>query len=131
MTQEEFKSITGLNVTTEEYIKIEKVYMSANSNKKEFCEMWLHTPEPTQDYMMEMARISEVNANVARENFKGLADINEGLLNAMFESVQVMSDPMLRKVCIDNMGKRTYIRKMIEGGHKLLDADKELLLSIL
>lgn len=124
MTQQEFEQLTGTTVTAEEYSQIEKVYMmNDNMEKKEFCQMWMNTPEPAQDYMIDMANEIRIREEIIKSDNNDKKD----LLDVMFERTQVMSDPVLRKECIKHMGEHRYILKLAASQHNFWEADRQLI----
>lgn len=132
MTQKEFETLTGMTVTAAEYSNIERVYMAdGNVDKRDFCNMWKSLSEPAQDYMIEMAISKERIKNDAQVAITSLLKEKKNLLNVMFERTQTMSDPELRKECIKQMGKKEYIKRMLEEGRTLWADDKELIISLL
>ena len=127
MTQKEFETLTGKEVTAEEYQNIEAVYMAdKDMDKVAFCEMWVNTPKAAQKMMIEMA----VNEQRVKYNVQSLLNEKKHLLDVMFGSVQRMSDPELRKECIKQMGAKEYCKKLLKGGLKLWEDDKQLMIEI-
>lgn len=45
MLQQEFFERTGVNLTGEEYAKVEAIYNSVQMDKDEFCKLWLKNKE--------------------------------------------------------------------------------------
>lgn len=131
MTQKEFETLTGKEVTAEEYQNIEAVYMADKGmDKVAFCEMWVNTPKAAQKMMIEMAVNEQRVKNDAKVAVQSLLNEKKHLLDVMFESVQRMSDPELRKECIKQMGAKEYCKKLLEGGYKLWEDDKQLMIEI-
>lgn len=50
------------------------------------------------------------------------------VVDALFESACENEDANLRKICIEEMGARTYLRKKLENDYELLQEDKDLIL---
>lgn len=142
MTQQEFQQLTGLQVEAQEYRRIEEVYMSTQEEKQEFCQMWKDATEASRKYMLKMAEIKNAQAESHRQYTEKQANAHqqiiaekdakiEALLDAAFESTQSMSDPKLRKVCIEHMGKAEYLRRMLDKGYDFWEEDKQMLSDIL
>lgn len=138
MTQQKFQQLTGLQVEAQEYRRIEEVYMSTQEEKQEFCQMWKDATEASRKYMLKMAetindqaKYTKKQANAHQQIVAEREATIEELLDAAFESTQSMSDPKLRKVCIEHMGKAEYLRKMLDKGYDFWEEDKQMLSDIL
>ena len=127
MTQQEFQELTGLEVSPEQFGDIHDAYMSIPDGKHDFCQMWKNATEESRRVMILLTRSIKGGDNTINNiNAK-----NKALLDAMFESVHRFSDPELRNVCIEHMGKREYLLKMLDKGYRFWDDDKEMLRNIL
>lgn len=125
MTQQEFEQLTGTNVTSAEYLRIENVYMAdLNQSKQEFCKMWVKTPKSAQEMMIDMT----LDLQATKDDLLQLTKSNDELLDIMFERTQKMSDPELRKSCIKHMGEKVYIQKLLQGKYNLWEDDRDLII---
>ena len=131
MMHNEFETLTGCKVSPNKYELIEKVYMMTATDKQDFCTMWKTASPEAQNYMEAMALKAENYDNRLETEIDALKNEKKYLLNAMFERAQKMSDPVLRDICIEKMGTKEYLLKLIKGGYNLWEADKELLIDAL
>lgn len=132
MTQKEFETLVGYEVSSVEYQNIEMVYMAdEDMDKRDFCNMWKNLSEPAQDMMIKMARDKNRTIADGRVAVQELLNEKRRILEVMFERTQKMSDPVLRQECIKQMGGKAYIKKLVEGGYSLWEDDKSLLIEIL
>lgn len=127
MLQAEFKNLTGLDITPEEYQEVENVYMSSDYSKEYFCNMWKNASEEARCWMIDMSRMIIRN----QAHMMKMAKQQREIEDAMFESVQKFSDPDLRKVCIESMGKKNYIKKMINEERNLWEADRQMIVEMI
>lgn len=142
MNKHEFETLTGLQVGADEYEAIEKVYTATEDDKHKFCQMWKDATPDSRGYMMSMAieheKVIEKHKAEEEKTRKFIGELSKeknkvinGLLNAMLDSVNKMSDPELREVCIKHMGKAEYLRRMLDRGYNFWEDDKVMLSNIL
>ncbi len=76
MTQQEFESRVGIEVTGKEYAAIEQVYMNSDVEKDEFCKLWVR---------MNKQRVARIEAErKAQAAFKAMP-IEEQVIAKMLE----------------------------------------------
>ena len=131
MTQKEFETRIGREVSSSKYEAIEKVYMQTEMDKDEFCEMWKEATPSSRAYMIKTAEIHQNREHRLMSEIKGAAKTKESLLDIMFESAQVMGDEKLRETCIKHMGEKAYLIKLLESGHSFWELDHKLLIEVL
>ncbi len=119
MLQTELEERIGRKVTQDEYVAINAMYMSTNLNKDVFCKMFLKNRESLDIIIEEGKKIEKLYKERAKT------------IDVIFEQANKYSSAELRSCCIEMMGARNYIRKMIETGKNLWQADKDLIVSLL
>ena len=119
MLQHELEDRIGRKVTQDEYVAINAMYMSTNLDKDVFCKMYLKNREAL-DIIVEQGRTIE---KLYKERAK--------TIEVIFEQANKCSSAELRSYCIEMMGARNYIRKMIETEKSLWQMDKDLIVSLL
>lgn len=131
MLKQEFETLVGYEVSPNKYEIIEKVYMSLDTDKQDFCTMWKSASPEARNYMEAMALRMESEFNKKQEVIDKLVHNKYHLAQEMFEAVHRTSDPKLREACIDFFGRAGYIKMMLGSGYNLWEDDKKMLLEIL
>lgn len=119
MTQKEFEERTGLKVTAEGYAEVEEIYNNTCLDKDAFCELW--TTNPTA--LKEIERMTVLARKLSEER--------KNLANFLIDQAEKWSASDLRLQAISMIGEKEYIRRKLEKGYSLWDADKELLIEVL
>lgn len=119
MTQKEFEERTGRSVTAEVYANIEKVYMNTNLDKDAFCKAYMKAPQVLSELEKQT-----VLARKLFEEKKCMADF-------LIMQAEKWSASDLREKAIRMIGEREYLRRKIERGFNLWEADKVLLVELL
>lgn len=119
MTQKEFEERTKKSVTAETYANIEKAYMNTDLDKDEFCNLYMKAPSAILE--IERKTIS----------VRKLCEEKKLMANFLIEQAEKWSAGDLREKAIEMIGKKEYLRRKIEKGFNLWDADKELLIELL
>lgn len=119
MTQKEFTERTGYTPTSEKYAEIENMYMNTNLDKDEFCDMWKNNPKILKELERQTVLVRE------------LYDERRRMADFLIEQAEKWSAGDLREKAIAMIGEKDYLRRKIEKGFNLWDADKELLMLVL
>lgn len=119
MTQKEFEERTGRSVTTEVYENIEKMYMNTDLDKDEFCGLYMKSPKALTEI--------EKKTVLVRELYKE----RKCMVNFLIEQAEKWSASDVREKAIQMVGGREYLRRKIEKGYNLWEADRKLLIEIL
>lgn len=119
MLQQEFEELTGLKVSSEAYSKIEECYMNTDIDKDVFCKLWIKSRQGLKEI--------EVKTVAVRQLCKERDDIVDFLI----EQAEKWSASDLREKAISMIGEKEYIRKKIEKGYNLWEADRKLLVDFL
>lgn len=131
MLKQEFETLVGYEVSPNKYEIIEKVYMSLDTDKQDFCTMWKSASPEARNYMEAMALRMESEFNKKQEIIDNLTQEVNHIIKEAFESTHKMADSRLREVCINHFGKAGYIRMVLNSGYNLWEDDKKMLLEIL
>ena len=136
MLKQEFERLTGTQYSDEDYKEIESAYISVgNMSKQEFADMWVSAGKKARNFILEISKENEVRELELKQELRdaGLAiktikEKHAKVVDALFESACENEDDNLRKICIEEMGARTYLRKKLENDYELLQEDKDLIL---
>lgn len=125
MTREEFNSLTGLNVTENEFDNINEMYMAAgNMDKATFCKEYKqHGESKLVAALFEGFQIEQENSDDAHKSWRKLFDEREKLVDFLLEQSQELSSTALQKKAIDMIGHTYVIRRKIELGLTLCELD--------
>lgn len=119
MLQKEFEELTGIKPFTGDYTEVEECYMNTDLDKEMFCKLW--TKNPTA--LKEIERKTVALRAVCKER--------NSTVEFLIEQAEKWSASDLREKAISMIGEKEYIRKKIEKGYNLWEADRELLIDIL
>lgn len=119
MLQKEFEELTGIKPFTGDYAEVEECYMNTDLDKEMFCKLW--TKNPTA--LKEIERKTVALRAVWKER--------NSTVEFLIEQAEKWSASDLREKAISMIGEREYIKKKIEKGYNLWEADRELLIDIL
>lgn len=141
MTQQEFETRTGLNVSASEFDYIHRVYMAAGSlDKDAFCKEWKASHKAIRTSAILCAIVEENEHNVGnigclqqqfkceKENFKAYS---EHMADFLILQAEKWSAPDLREKAIKMVGTKEYIRRRLNFGFGLWEDDKKALTQIL
>lgn len=136
MLKQEFEELTGIQYSDEGYKEIEYAYISVeDTSKQEFADMWVSAGTRTKSFIIKMsketkARVLELGLQLkaAKLAIETIKEKHAKVVDALFESACENEDANLRKICIEEMGARTYLRKKLENDYELLQEDKDLIL---
>lgn len=139
MTQQEFETRTGLQVSSKEFDYINRVYMASNFQKDKFCaEMksnpMLRTSDLVCDLTMEI-EASRSNYNDLQKLYdgaqKGAQIFNSQMADFLIEQADQTGALALREKAIKLIGIREFLRRKIEAGYELWSDDRKALSEIL
>lgn len=119
MLQKEFEERIGRSVTAEAFENIEKIYMNTDLDKDAFCKAW----KDNRGLLNEV----ETKTILVRE----LYEQRNEMANFLIEQAEQWSVGDLRDKAIAMIGEKEYLRRKIEKGYNLWDADKKLLMEVL
>ena len=141
MTQQEFETRTGLNVSASEFDFIHRVYMAAGAlGKDDFCKEWKASHKAIRTSAILCAIVEENEHNVGyigslqsqlkreKENFKAYS---EHMADFLILQAEKWSASDLREKAIKLVGIKEYLRRRIEFGFGLWADDKQALDEIL
>ena len=139
MTQQEFETLTGLTVTTNEYTYIERVYMASNLQKDEFCKEWkknrsLAVSNLVCDLVMEIEALRGSYETLHKEYTRacdGFTQENSNMVDFLILQAENCSASDLREKAIKMVGIKEYLRRRIDFGFSLWEEDKKALTEIL
>ena len=93
MMQPEFFERTGVNLTGEEYAKVEAIYNSVQMNKDEFCQLWLKNRDnKIIAELMDTIKKLEDDCQALKGTNKSLAEEVESMKAQHEGELQQMSD---------------------------------------
>ena len=141
MTQQEFETRTGLNVSASEFDYIHRVYMAAGSlDKDAFCKEWKASHKAIRTSAILCAIVEENEQNVGyigslqsqlkceKENYKAYS---EHMADFLILQAEKWSASDLREKAIKMVGTKEYIRRRLNFGFGLWEKDKQALTQIL
>ena len=136
MLKQEFEKLTGKQYSDEDYKEIESAYTSVEDmSKMEFADMWQCSGAKTKRFIVKMNKENkarelelELQLKAAKLAIKTIKEKHAKVVDALFESACENEDANLRKICIEEMGSRTYLRKKLENDYEILQEDKDLIL---
>lgn len=119
MLQKEFEDRIGKKVSVEEYDAANRMYMSTELDKDVFCDLYTNYREALDIIVEQGKKIEKLRNERAKT------------IDMIFDNANIYSSSELRSYCIELMGARNYIRRMIEEGRNLWQKDKDLIVSLL
>lgn len=136
MLKQEFEELTGIQYSDEDYKEIEYAYISVkNMTKQEFADTWLTIGPRAKKFIIKMGKENKareielgLQLKAAKLAIETIKEKHAKVVDALFESACENEDANLRKICIEEMGARTYLRKKLENDYELLQEDKDLIL---
>ena len=126
MTQQEFEERTGREVTCDEFDRANAIYMAAGDmDKDRFCADYKrHKDSEIIEVLFETADGLSDKLHVLRKE-------RECLVDFLIDQAERYCAGELRDKAIDMIGAKEYLRKKIERGYNLWEADRELLIRLL
>lgn len=139
MTQQEFEQRIGTEVATSTFDFANRVYMAAGEMDKDtFCADWKQTDLTTSNIAsaltleVEQLQGALASANKAYENAeRGMRDFADQMADFLILQAEKWSATDLREKAIKMVGFQEYIRRRLEFGFDLWEADRAELIKIL
>ena len=119
MTKQEFQDRTHMCVTEEDFVKINESYMNTDLEKDLFRKLYVENPEALKEL--------ENQTLMARE----LADEKNELADFLIEQAQKYNSHELRHEAVSILGKREYMRRVLDNGYAISNYDRELIYELL
>lgn len=119
MLQKEFEDRIGKKVSAEEYDAANRMYMSTELDKDVFCDLYTHHREALDIIVEQGKKIEELRNERAKT------------IDMIFDNANTYASSELRSYCIELIGARNYIRRMIEEERSLWQKDLDLIVSLL
>lgn len=124
MNKQEFEQRTGINLTDDEYQKVEEMYMlCGNIDKDEFCKDYKKHKDS------EMLRIFTELVKEKDEKLKVLKREGYLMVGFLLERAQEFGDVQLLQKAIDMVGHAEVIRMKIQKTLPFWDMDKQYILT--
>lgn len=139
MTQQEFEQRIGTEVATSTFDFANRVYMAAGEmDKDSFCADWKQTDLTTSNIAsaltleVEQLQGALASANKAYENAeRGMRDFADQMADFLILQAEKWSATDLREKAINMIGIQEYIRRRLEMGFDLWEADRAEIIKIL
>ena len=114
MLPEEFYKLTGVNLTGEEYAKVEQVYTSCQMEKAEFCKIWKenHENEGVSKLIGELMN----TINKFEEDIRMLKDDNKSLTEEVEGMKAQYSAEMDNEQLMHRNQMEDFANKIIKAG---------------
>lgn len=120
MLQREFEELMGEKFSNEEFEKYNAMYMDTDLDKIDFCEL-------IKNGQMKVLRELIKQTQRAKE----LGEKGNKMVDFLIEQGEKWSASDLREKAIKMIGEKEYLRRKIEKGFNLWEADKKILLEVL
>lgn len=130
MTREEFNSLTGLNVTENEFDGINDMYMAAGEmDKATFCKEYKqHGESRLVAELLEGFQLEQEEVDKAYQYMHKRNEERDQLVDFLLEQSQELSSTALQKKAIDMIGHTYVIRRKIKLGLPLCELDLEYII---
>lgn len=126
MQKIEFTQRTGIELTDEQYQRVEDLYLNAgNMDKDEFCEDYKkHGESVILNVYFDQSEKLRNELNTYREKQVAMAHF-------LIKKSMVGGDKDMVQMAISLIGEQKYIQHKLEKGYNLLALDKELIISLI
>ena len=126
MQKIEFTQRTGIELTDEQYQKVEIMYLNAgNMDKDEFCEDYKkHSDSVILNTYFDQSEKLRNELDVYREKQINMAYF-------LIKKSMVGGDKDMVQMAISLIGEQKYIQHKLERGYNLFESDKELIISLI
>ena len=139
MTQQEFETRFGQEVTTECFDYANRVYMAAgNLDKDQFCKEWknqhIRNSDTVTALTMEVESCQATIKNLKRQVEKSdlcLQEFRDQMVDFLILQAEKWSASDLREKAIRIVGETEYIRRRLEMNLGLWEDDRKALVEIL
>lgn len=126
MQKIEFTQRTGIELTDEQYQRVEDMYLNAgNMDKDDFCkDCKKHSDSVILNTYFEQSEKLKNKLDAYREKQVTLAHF-------LIKKSMVGGDKDMIREAIYLIGEQKYIQHKLEKGYTLFDTDKELIISLI
>lgn len=126
MQKIEFTQRTGIELTDEQYQKVEIMYLNAgNMDKDEFCEDYKkHSDSVILNTYFDQSEKLRNELDAYREKQINMAYF-------LIKKSMVGGDKDMVQMAISLIGEQKYIQHKLERGYNLFESDKELIISLI
>lgn len=126
MQKIEFTQRTGVELTDEQYQRVEDLYLNAeNMDKDEFCEDYKkHGESVILNACFGQSENLRNELSTCREKQVAMAHF-------LIKKSMVGGDKDMVQMAISLIGEQKYIQHKLEKGYNLLALDKELIISLI
>ena len=139
MTQQEFETRFGQEVTPESFDYANRVYMAAgNLDKDEFCKEWknqhIRNSDTVATLTIEVESCQATIKNLKRQIEKSdlcLEEFRDQMVDFLILQAEKWSASDLREKAIRSVGETEYIRRRLEMNLGLWEDDRKALVEIL
>lgn len=126
MQKIEFEQRTGIELTDEQYQRVEDLYLSAgNMDKDVFCEDYKkHGESVILNTYFKQSEEQRSRLDTYREKQITMAYF-------LIKKSMVGGDKDMIQMAISLIGEQKYIQHKLEKGYNLFDSDKELIITLI
>nr|DAV93149.1 MAG TPA: hypothetical protein [Caudoviricetes sp.] len=126
MQKIEFEQRTGIELTDEQYQRVENMYLNAgNMDKDEFCEDYKkHSDSVILNTYFDQSEKLRNKLDAYREQQINMAYF-------LIKKSMVGGDKDMVQMAISLIGEQKYIQHKLERGYNLFESDKELIISLI
>lgn len=126
MQKIEFTQRTGIDLTDEQYQKVEELYLNAGSlDKDEFCKDYKkHADSVILNTYFDQSERLRIKLDACREK-------NVELAHFLVKKSMARGDKDMIREAIYLIGEQKYIQHKLEKGYNLFESDKELIISLI
>lgn len=126
MQKIEFEQRTGIELTDEQYQRVEIMYLNAgNMDKDEFCEDYKkHSDSVILNTYFDQSEKLRNKLDAYREQQINMAYF-------LIKKSMVGGDKDMVQMAISLIGEQKYIQHKLERGYNLFESDKELIISLI
>lgn len=126
MQKIEFTQRTGIELTNEQYKRVEDLYSNAgNLDKDKFCKDYkIHGDSVILNTYFDQSKMLRIKLETHREK-----DIN--LAHFLVKKSMVGGDKDMIREAVYLIGEQKYIQHKLEKGYNLFDSDKDLIISLI
>lgn len=126
MQKIEFTQRTGIELTNEQYQRVEDLYLNAgNMDKDEFCKDYKkHGESVILNTYFKQSEEQRNRLDTYREKQITMAHF-------LIKKSMVGGDKDMIQMAISLIGEQKYIQHKLEKGYNLFESDKELIISLI
>lgn len=126
MQKNEFEQRTGIELTDEQYQRVEDLYLNAgNMDKDEFCKDYKkHGESVILNTYFKQSEEQRNRLDTYREKQITMAHF-------LIKKSMVGGDKDMIQMAISLIGEQKYIQHKLKKGYNLFDSDKELIITLI